>query len=405
MIVLRPDPARGGAATHAWELLAQASRTHRLTLFSAGIEPGETPAELAALGVDAVGVSWQRHAPASRPALLWEAVRGPGSADFRAVMPAVEALGEALAHAERRQRFDLVFVWGSDLAPLLGQAQAPTAYYVTDAYTTYFTRMVRSAAGARHRLLYALDAAHVRRWERTRYGDATALAATSRADANVLEDLIDRPFDVVPVTLGDRWFAVPDVDREPDLVAIIAGLDYWPNVDAVQWFLGECWPRIAAGAPAARFVIVGRSPAPELRTAIQGAGIELLADVPDARPYYWRAGTVVIPLRVGSGVKNQLLHAFATGAPVVGTTVAIEGTTAAPGVHALVEDDPVPLADAVLQSIRQRDAAGRRANAARAIADEYRAGRTTHALEAFWHRAAARPGVPSAPSGDSPPPS
>lgn len=384
-----PHPTRGGGWSHSWELLTRASRRHEITLLCAGFEPGQDPAELAGLAVEAQGVSWRPHVAAGRLGLVWEALRGPGSEQFRSVMPAVRALADQLVAAQRARPYDLVFVWGAELAPLLDVAEPPTAYYVTDANTTYVRRLLRAAPTVRHRLLYALDAAHVRRWERTRYRRATRLATTSSTEAAVLEGLTRRYLDVVPIAVGDEWFVAPEVPRNRDLVTIIAGLDYWPNVDGIRWFVQESWPRIKDSMPSARLRVVGRSPVPELRVTLERAGIELIADVPDARVHYWQASVAVVPLRVGSGVKNKVIHAFACGAPVVATTVATEGIAAVNGSHLLVADDAEGLADAVLDILSGPDEGARRAGAARALAEPYRGERAAEALESFWQRSRA----------------
>lgn len=381
-----PDPNRGGGHSHAWELLAHASRCHAVTLLCLELGPEEKPRALLDLGVEPQGVSWHPHLPASRGSLVWEALRGPGSEHFRSVLPGVRTAADLLVAMQ--ERYDLAFIWGSELAPLVSVARIPTAYYITDAHTTYHRRLIGAAPKLRHRFLYALDAAHVRRWERTRYRSATALATTSCSEAAVLERLTNRHFEVVPIAAGDSWFTPPEIPRERNLVTIIAGLDYWPNIDGIRWFLREGWPRISTAMPEARLRVVGRSPVPELRAILDRADVELVADVPDARPYYWSASVVVMPLRVGSGVKNKLIHAFASGAPVVGTTVAIEGTPASPGTHALVADDPRALADAVIEVLRRPGQAARRAQVARTLAEAYRAQRAAEALESFWQHAA-----------------
>lgn len=379
-----PDPRRGGGLSHSWELLAYVSRRHSVTLLCLDLEPGKEVPALREFGVTAKGVPQQRHVPAGRSMLLWEALRGPGSEHFRSLMPAVERAGELIE--TEQEGYDLLFVWGSELAPLLG-ARIPTAYYLTDAHTTYHRRLIRSASTFRHRLLYGLDAAHVHRWERIRYRAATALATTSAAEAAVLERLTGRHFEIVPIALADEWFAPASVARERDLVTIIAGLDYWPNIDGIRWFLRSSWPQIQDAVPGARLRVVGRSPVPQLRAVLADAGVEMLANVPDARPHYWRASVAVMPLRVGSGVKNKLIHAFACGAPVVATNVACEGTAAVSGEHALIVDEPRELAGAVIDVLLHPREAARRAEAARALCEPYRGQRAGAALETFWQRA------------------
>jgi glycosyltransferase involved in cell wall biosynthesis len=370
-----------------------------VTLLCADPESDRSHSQLTALGVEVQKVNWRRHVPAGRWGLINEALRGPGSEQFRTVMPGVRAMADALAIAQEQREYDVAFIWGAELAPLLDVAQLPTAYYVTDANTTYLRRQVRAAPTLRHRLLFTLDAAHVRRWERTRYRRATGLATTSQSEAEVLERLTGRSFDIIPVALGDEWFAAADVSRERNLVTIVAGLDYAPNVDGIRWFVDESWPRIKSELPEARLRVVGRSPSSVLRASLHGAGVELFADVPDARPHYWQATVAVIPLRVGSGVKNKLIHAFACGAPVVGTSVATEGTATVHRTHALMADDPGAFADAVIETLRHPAEAALRAQSARGLAEPYRTEHAAEALELFWQKTCAGRAEPAPGSG------
>lgn len=387
-----PDPVRGGAATHAWELLRVMARAHRITLVCTSQER-ELPVPLPE-GVEGRQIPSSPRTPTGRGRLLWEALRGPGIEEFRAGSVNRDALARALVAEQRRAAYDVVFVWGSELAPLLTLADAPSALYVTDAYTTYCRRLIAAAPTVRHRLLYGLDAIHARRWERTRLRPAAAAAAASPVDAALLSRLSGRRVDVVPVALGEEWFAPPGVKRERDLVAIIAGLDYWPNVDGIRWFVERSWPRVAGEAPAARLIVVGRSPAPELQAVLADAGVELIPDVPDARPYYWRASAVVLPLRVGSGVKNKLLHAFACRAPVVCTPVGIEGTDAQAGRDVLVAGDAAGIAEGLIATLGDPQTAAERASSAASLAAPYRTEIAAEALEALWRRAAsARSGL------------
>ncbi len=39
-------------------------------------------------------------------------------------------------------------------------------------------------------------------------------------------------------------------------------MDYWPNIDAVQWFAAEVLPQLRQRWPTLRFYIVGRAPTP-----------------------------------------------------------------------------------------------------------------------------------------------
>ena len=93
-------------------------------------------------------------------------------------------------------------------------------------------------------------------------------------------------------------------------------MDYWPNIDAVNWFVGEIFPALLKQHPTLRFYIVGRNPAAEV-SALSSAQVIVTGTLADVRPHLQHAAVVVAPLRVARGIQNKILEAMAMGRPVV----------------------------------------------------------------------------------------
>ncbi|MFO1292804.1 MAG: TIGR03087 family PEP-CTERM/XrtA system glycosyltransferase [Rubrivivax sp.] len=148
-------------------------------------------------------------------------------------------------------------------------------------------------------------------------------------------------------TLGngvDAGYFAPDAQRpspfRADEIALVftGAMDYWPNVDAVGWFVREMLPALAARRPALRLHIVGRQPAPAVR-ALAGPGVCVSGTVPDVRPYLQHARVVVAPLRLARGVQNKVLEAMAMARPVVTAAACAEAIDARVGVELLAAAD------------------------------------------------------------------
>lgn len=104
----------------------------------------------------------------------------------------------------------------------------------------------------------------------------------------------------------------------PDELPLVftGAMDYWPNIDAVRWFVQEILPQLLPRRPALRFYIVGRSPAAAVQE-LAGERVVVTGTVPDVRPYLRHAALVVAPLRIARGIQNKVLEAMAMGLPVV----------------------------------------------------------------------------------------
>lgn len=151
----------------------------------------------------------------------------------------------------------------------------------------------------------------------------------------------------------------PDVARRP-VVVFTGAMDYWANVDAVQWFVSEVWPRVRERAPEARFYIVGSNPGSEVRALEASAGVRVTGRVPDVRPWLAHADVAVAPLRIARGTQNKVLEALAMARPVVCTPAAASGLDFPTGEGFQVHEDPARFAEAVLAlSAQSRFARGR----------------------------------------------
>ncbi len=115
-------------------------------------------------------------------------------------------------------------------------------------------------------------------------------------------------------------------------------MDYWPNIEAVDWFARAVLPALLARRPATRFYIVGARPVSRVRRLAALPGVLVTGAVPDIRPYLAHAALAVAPLRIARGVQNKVLEAMAMQATVLASPQALEGIDAVSGGEVLVAD-------------------------------------------------------------------
>jgi glycosyltransferase involved in cell wall biosynthesis len=129
-------------------------------------------------------------------------------------------------------------------------------------------------------------------------------------------------------------------------------MDYFPNVDAVQYFCRDVLPLVRQSVPEARFYIVGRNPIREVKALQKSPTIIVTGTVPDIRPYLARASVSVAPLRIARGVQNKVLEAMAMGVPVVGTAETFKGIPATERNGIRMANDPRSFAQHVVSFLR-----------------------------------------------------
>ena len=162
----------------------------------------------------------------------------------------------------------------------------------------------------------------------------------------------------------DHHFPSPYASNETVLV-FTGAMDYWPNVDAVEWFADEIFPAVRRSQPRARFYVVGARPVARLDRLKHLDGVTVTGSVPDVRPYLAHAVLAVAPLRIARGIQNKVLEAMAMAKAVVLSPQAAAGIAAQTEREFVVAPDSSAFAAAVCRLLTDdaREAIGRAARA------------------------------------------
>lgn len=147
-------------------------------------------------------------------------------------------------------------------------------------------------------------------------------------------------------------------------VVFVGNYENLPNLDALEYFLAEIWPRVRSARGDAELSLVGAKMPDRLRELDGRDGVRVVGRVEDMRPSYHRPRVLVVPLRAGSGTRLKLFEAFAAGIPVVSTALGAEGIDCRHEVHLLVADDPEAFADGVVRLLEDSTLGSRLATAA-----------------------------------------
>jgi glycosyltransferase involved in cell wall biosynthesis len=182
-----------------------------------------------------------------------------------------------------------------------------------------------------------------------------------------------------------EYYNVGTATDESQLL-FLASLDWYPNLDALNYLLDYIMPVLYSRRPGVRLRIVGRRPPKSLAARIASLQwAELVADVADVRPYLRQAAVVVVPLRIGGGSRLKILESLAAGKAVVSTSIGAEGLSLVPGEHIRIADEPEEFVRQILElleSPKERERLG--ANGRGIVAERYGWDKMASALESAW---------------------
>ena len=115
---------------------------------------------------------------------------------------------------------------------------------------------------------------------------------------------------------------VPVPQPGQDGTVLFVGSNTGPNIDGIEWFLCEVWPTLLERRPGIELQIAGTCCG---SLSAVPRNVVLLGQVDDLEAAYGRAGIVVSPLRLGSGLKIKLVEAIGRGKAVIATETTLQG--------------------------------------------------------------------------------
>ncbi|MEA1943259.1 MAG: glycosyltransferase [Pseudomonadota bacterium] len=208
------------------------------------------------------------------------------------------------------------------------------------------------------------DPERIREAERTRERELAVMAAVdlvlthSTVERDILAEALG-PEKVMLLPLIHDAAPTPAAFSERRSIGFLGGFAHPPNVDAVDWFLDEVWPRVREVDDTAEFALAGSKMPDRFRKLHGRDGITVLGFVESLEAYFNAIRVSVVPLRVGAGAKGKVAASLAAGVPCVSTPVGVEGMQLAANREIAVAETAEALAAQILQ-VFEDEAAWRR---------------------------------------------
>ena len=178
----------------------------------------------------------------------------------------------------------------------------------------------------------AFEAGRVRRDECEAVRQADRVLSLSADDTATFAASVDASQQSKLVTLAPAFPSVlpaaPALEGDPAIVLAGSG-GWWPNAQAMDWFLDHVCPLLWSALPGARVHVFGGQPTPV-------RGVVWHPSPADATAAFPEGAIAAVPLQIGSGIRMRILDAWARGLPVVASPVAAAGLAVASGRELLI---------------------------------------------------------------------
>ena len=285
--------------------------------------------------------------------------------------------------------FDLVHVQLVRMAPYFeAMSDVPRVIDLIDALSLNMERRHQRQRGLL-KLAVRVERDRLSAYERAVCSMYDRAAVVSSLDQAAIGDFPN--LHTVPNGVDLGQFAFRRGERHDHVIMFGGNMGYFPNVDAVKWFVREVFPLIRRRVPTAQFQIVGVNPHRDVRQlANLDPAVTVTGYVKDMHARLNESVVAVVPLRCGSGMQSKVVEAMASGTPLVVTSFALGGIDALDGHHLLIANQPQAFASHVIRLLKQGDLRDTlAANARRLVEQRYTWERSTQMLEQIYSLALA----------------
>src|SRR3989338_7264639 len=197
--------------------------------------------------------------------------------------------------------------------------------------------------------LFYFDVAKMKYWELKYWQQAARVVAMSVEDRKIMiSELPQLDVDIVPNGVDKEYFDTPVAKRAKDQVILYLGNFTWlQNREAVDVLVRRVWPIIKKTLAGAKLWIIGKS-AKSFFVHLSSVDIKVM-EVKDVREVYQKASLLVAPIYGEGGTRYKNLESFASGLPVVTTSIGIRGIEVRDAEQVIIRDNPDDIAKASVE--------------------------------------------------------
>lgn len=142
-----------------------------------------------------------------------------------------------------------------------------------------------------------------------------------------------------PFPILDKDFSdLNNIDTKVDKLVFVGGDGHLPNIDAVDWYASDIYPMIKNFTDL-KLHVIGRWSIENQQVISKKCNNNVyFAGFVDNLKTYCKNSIMLVPVRIGSGIRTKILYAMAHGTPIISTSIGCEGIE-------LIDDDSIAIAN------------------------------------------------------------
>ena len=290
----------------------------------------------------------------------------------------VQAYRDMLIRLLKEKDFDIIHIDGlppcAYIDTLRAHSSAKLSMRAHNVEYKLWERAAIADANPLKRWYIGIQSGRLRAFEAYAMGAVDLVLAISQEDDRFIHELQPRATTIIVPAGMDIDENKPVVQPKELSFFHIGALDWLPNLQGLDWFLKEIWPRVHEAFPDIRFHIAGKK-MPSQFYNFASQNVIAHGEVPSSVDFINSYSVLLSPMISGSGVRIKIIEAMAMGKVVLATAVSAEGSGAIDDRDLLIAND----AEAFIRQIRRlKDESG--------LMDSLSKGAREFALEHFQNK-------------------
>ncbi|HET6243638.1 MAG: glycosyltransferase [Bacteroidetes bacterium] len=249
---------------------------------------------------------------------------------------------EKLIRILEAEKFDVIQLESIYVAPYIQTIRtfSKDSKIVLRAHNSEHQIWLKSALNEKNPLksfYFKILANRLKKYEKEVLKKVDAVAAISKDDAKKLTELNQIPLlKTIPVNID--IYPANEIQKKETSLFFIGALDWHPNLEGLNWFLKEVWPKINKQLPYLKFHVAGKNMPHKMKNS-KIAGVVFKGEIKDSIDFMNCNKIMVVPLFSGSGIRVKILEAMSRGKAIISTSLGVEGIGCKKDENILIADN------------------------------------------------------------------
>jgi polysaccharide biosynthesis protein PslH len=212
-------------------------------------------------------------------------------------------------------KFDLINAYLIRVTPFIKGVKIPIVLDMIDSMQLNFLNRIKNANNFLKYFFYKYEYNRLVKFELSLSGFDRAIFVSKRDGKMV-------PFKSSIIPLGVDTEIFKPAKNNSKKIIFSGNMSYEPNIQAITWFIENCWDSIVCSVSGVQLIIAGMSPTPEIKK-LESDNVVVTGYVDSMAELISKSSVAITPMVSGSGMQTKLLEAMSCEIPIVSTSYGV----------------------------------------------------------------------------------